>query len=177
MVKGVTNPCCDSDEKIIEKSQGVQSHLQRQQGSAVGHPLFHVLCKKESTEVIQHADLPFLNCTDAITKRQGNRKTAFQTKRDQQMALHEILASQVGKQALDQLNSGRDEVVLKMNVANFMPGLMMTEVSNGNRQAKSNAISVVLILGHHVNKPEGMYVHVKTFYPSNKHIVEGYSIQ
>lgn len=176
-VKSITSPCCDSADRILNQSQGVPSHLQNQRGSALGHPRFHVLCNVNFNRAEILEDLAHLGCTEEVTKQLGNTKTAFQSHGDQNQALHNILTSPIGHQAIKKLNEERDEVVLKIATSQFMPELKMTRVSHGNRLETVDASSAVLILGHHVNKPEGVYVHVKTFYPTDRSIPGGYTFK
>lgn len=176
-LRTITGPCCDSADRILNESQGAPSHSQNQSGSAYGHPRFHVLCNLNSNLVQILKDLPHLGCTEAVTEQLRNTKTAFYTRMDQNRALHNILTSPIGHQAINMLNEGRNEVVLKIATSLFMPELKMTRVAHGNRLETVGAVSAVLILGHHVNKPEGMYVHVKTFYPTDRYIKNGYNFE
>ena len=116
-------------------------------GNALGHPRFHVLCRRRinRTEVLD--DLPSLGCTEIITEQQNNVKTAFLTKEDQNEALHRILRTDYGHQVIEMLENGRNEIVLKSSMRNLMPDLMMARVSKGNQIENESVISTVLILG------------------------------
>lgn len=173
-LKSVTEPCCKDAEQILDLSQGQPSRA----SPYPGHPRFHVLCRSNTNLIKIIEELPTLGCTEAVTQHLMNTKTAFQNKDDQNQVLHEILSSDLGREALNLLNNGRNEVLLRVstNALHKNKNLMMTQVTDGNRLSTTPATSLVLILGHHVNKPEGMYVHVKTFYPTARHIA-GYEIE
>lgn len=176
MVKTPSKPCLDSSEKIINDSQAIQSHTQ-QGGPGYGHPLDHVLCNSSANlaEIIE--DLPHLGCTEAVTKHLANTKTAFQSKKDQAELLDKILKSKTGQNVIEMLNNGRDEVVLRIETSGLMPELKMTKVTDGERLETVDVVSAVLILGHHVNKPENSYPHTKTFYPTECSIPGGFIIE
>lgn len=150
---------------ILDESHGVPSHSQNLIGSAVGHPRHHVLCRMDgSVHVLQNLD-SLGSCADLVSGRTGSLKSAFLTRDDQNRSLKIILQSPEGRRAINQLNDGQNEVVLKPMLRNLMPGLMMSVTVAGERKRIVPANSAVLILGHHVNKPEGRKVHIKTFYP------------
>ena len=166
-VKGINEPCCKQASEILNLSQGNSSQTQNAP-HLVGHPRYHVLCSKlhNKAEIINN--LESLGCTEVVTEQQGNRKTAFLTREDQNRVLHEILTSPQGKNAINQLNDGTREIVLRTPISTLTQNrnLMMAVVENGRRLEDKPAVSSVLILGHHKNLPEGTYVHVKTFYPT-----------
>jgi hypothetical protein len=158
--KSVTNQCCDSADRILNLSQGQPSVS----SSNPGHPRYHVLCNPNFDKMTIINDLPHLGCTEAVTQQLHNTKTAFLNKADQNARLHEILVSTTGREAVRLLNTGAREVLIRAPVN----GLRMVQVSDGERLSEQPASSIVLILGHHVVEPEGTYVHVKTFYPTNR---------
>jgi hypothetical protein len=172
------NQCCESAEKILNDSQGRPSSSQRKAGSAVGHPRFHVLCKKENGQVSIVDDDFSTECTDVLTERLGNWKTAFQNKSEQNRALHEILTMPCGKQAIEMLNDGAQEVILRVPANQLIENrnLFMTEVANGKRMGTREISSFVLILGHHAQVLEGFKVHIKTFYPTDR-VINNISFQ
>ncbi|KAG5685006.1 hypothetical protein PVAND_014209 [Polypedilum vanderplanki] len=118
------------------------------------------------------SDLPSLGCTEAVTQHLGNTKTAFLSKHDQNSCLHDVLNTPTGKEAMRLLNSNRNEILIRAPVHELSNNnfLRLVEVVHGDRLEEQQASSVVLILGHHVDKADGRYVHVKTFYPTNRHI-------
>lgn len=174
-VKGVEGPCCKDASTILNMSQGAPSLTQAGHGNLVGHPRYHVLCTRNFNKADIINNIQSLGCTEVVTDQQGNTKTAFLNREDQNRTLHEILTASYGKEALELLNHGHNEIVLKTSVNIFKENrnLNMAVVQHGNQIEQKPARSTVLILGHHVNKPEGMYVHVKTFYPTDQH-VNGY---
>lgn len=161
-VKGPEGPCCKQTSEILNLSQGNSSKTQNSP-HLIGHPRYHVLCHRDcnKAEVIENFESS--GCTEVVTEQQGNTKTAFLSREDQNRELHEILTSPKGRQAINQLNDGQIEVILKTPASK---GLMMSRVVNGEKIEEKPANFTVLILGHHKNLPEGTYVHVKTFYPT-----------
>jgi hypothetical protein len=177
-LKSVNEPCCEDANNILNTSQGVPSHLQQLRGLAVGHPRYHVLCRKGINAVEILEDLPSLGCTEIVTEHLRNTKSAFRSREEQNEALHRILMTDYGRHAINQLERGRDEIVLRSAMRNLMPNLLMTRVAHGNRiETDVPVISCLLILGHHVGKQEGTYVHVKTFYPTDREIAGEYQIE
>ncbi|KAL7028603.1 hypothetical protein ACKWTF_005916 [Chironomus riparius] len=175
-VKGVEGPCCKEASAILNLSQGNSSYTQALNSThLVGHPRFHVLCSKNYNKAEIINNLNSLGCTEVVTDQQGNTKTAFLTREDQNRTLHEILTSSYGRRALELLNQGRNEVILKIatNELTVNRNLMMAVVRVGKQLETKPANALVLLLGHHQHKPEGMYVHVKTFYPTEQR-VDGY---
>jgi hypothetical protein len=174
-LKTVDSTCCDDANNILNLSQGTQSHAQ-----STGHPRYHVLCS--GTNLAQStiiSDLPSLDCTDAVTMTMGNTKTAFLSKHEQNKTLHEILRMPFGNEAVNILNKGANEVILKVPMRSLSENrnLQMVRVAEGKRMGQEPAKSAVLILGYHKNKPDGMYVHVKTFYPTNRDVNGSHSIE
>ena len=165
--KGIDKPCCAQASEILNLSQGTSSQTQNAP-HLVGHPRYHVLCSRKYNKAEIVNDLESLGCTEVVTEQQGNTKTAFLTRQDQNKVLHEILTSEQGRRAIDQLNEGQQEVILRTPTSqlNENRNLMMARVQNGNRIEDKPANSTVLILGHHKSNPEVSYVHVKTFYPT-----------
>lgn len=161
-VKTIDEPCCKQASDILNLSQGNSSKTQNSP-HLVGHPRYHVLCRRDcnKAEIVEHLEL--LGCTEVVTQQQGNIKTAFLTRQDQNRELHEILTSPEGRQAINRLNQGELEVILRTPASK---GLMMSRSVKGSTGEEIPAKSTVLILGHHKNLPEGTYVHVKTFYPT-----------
>lgn len=162
----------ESADITLDQSQGTQSRQQQQQGSAFGHPRYHVLCLSDDNieEIINN--LRYFGCTEAVTSYHRNFKTALQSKMDQNNLLKEIFKSKIIRdcmnKAIDKLNSGSDQEVLKIATNQIMPNLKMTRVKFGKKRETVDVVSVVLILGHHVNKPKKNYPHVKTFYPTDR---------
>lgn len=172
-VKGIEGPCCKEASEILNVSQGHPSYTQALNSThLVGHPRFHVLCSKNYDKAMIINNLNTLGCTEIVTDQQGNRKTAFLTREDQNKTLHEILTSPYGNRALEMLNKGANEVLLKIATNKLIQNrnLRMTIVELGRQLETKPANALVLLLGHHQNKPEGMYVHVKTFYPTEQHV-------
>jgi hypothetical protein len=174
--KNITHPdvCCESAEKILDQSQGHPSYS----SSNPGHPRYHVLCNKNFDKFTILSDLPSLGCTEAVTEAMGQTKTAFLSKADQNACLHDILTTKPGREAIQLLNQGQNEVLLRVAVDQLprSHNVRMMEVVRGDQMEEQPVRSVVLILGHHVDKAEGKYVHVKTFYPTNR-LVYGYEIE
>ena len=166
-VKGIDEPCCKQASEILNLSQGNSSQTQNSP-HLVGHPRYHVLCSQNHNKAEILDNLESLGCTEVVTEQQGNTKTAFLNQEDQNRVLHEILTSEQGRQAINRLNEGETEVILRTPTSQLTKNryLMMSIVKNGTKMQDKPANSTVLILGHHKNMPEGTYVHVKTFYPT-----------